>query len=286
MLTKDSLRVYNGNNGRLRMYLDNIVEEEERTGHISELTCMCLNSENRMVYIGDIHGGIRCFNVNTGLQIKKLELPPGMLRKQGEASIKVNKEVCGMRFFTAAQECELLVSAHWNNRIRIWDVIDVENATHMRSASAQEVFNEDIQCVAVSEHLSLIATGSLFGNVVIWDFELFKVEGVLIGSKMAIVALEFVKEFPLLVSASTCGIVSVYSVRGGPRKLRNHCLGRFLNVNQDSTSLKFINTPITSMTLEVKANPRYDANEKELGELAEVVKFFGDQKRLREIKKD
>ena len=102
VLTKDSLRVYNGNNGRLRMYLDNIVEEDEKTGHTSELSSMCLNSENRMVYIGDIHGGIRCFNVNTGLQIKKLELPPGMLRKQGEASVKINKEVCGMRFFTAA----------------------------------------------------------------------------------------------------------------------------------------------------------------------------------------
>ena len=67
VLTKDSLRVYNGNNGRLRMYLDNIVEEDEKTGHTSELSSMCLNSENRMVYIGDIHGGIRCFNVNTGL---------------------------------------------------------------------------------------------------------------------------------------------------------------------------------------------------------------------------
>jgi hypothetical protein len=32
VLTKDSLRVYNGNNGRLRMYLNNIVEIEERTG--------------------------------------------------------------------------------------------------------------------------------------------------------------------------------------------------------------------------------------------------------------
>ena len=75
--------------------------------------------------------------------------------------------------------------------------------------------------MAVSEHLSLIATGSMFGNVVVWDFELFKVEGVLIGSKMAIVALEFVKEFPLLVSASMCGIISIYSVRGGPRQIRN-----------------------------------------------------------------
>ena len=156
----------------------------------------------------------------------------------------------------------------------------------MRSASAQEVFNEDIQCVAVSEHLSLIATGSMFGNVVVWDFELFKVEGVLIGSKMAIVALEFVKEYPLLVSASMCGIVSVYAVRGAPRRIKNHCLGRFLNVNRDFTTQKFMNTSITSMTLEVVANPRFDPNETKMGALGETIKFYNDQKELRERAED
>lgn len=67
MLSKDSMRVYNGNNGRLRMYLDKILEVDERTGAMSELSSMCLNQEHRMVFIGDIHGGIRVFNVNTGL---------------------------------------------------------------------------------------------------------------------------------------------------------------------------------------------------------------------------
>ena len=165
-------------------------------------------------------------------------------------------------------------------------MIDVEKATLMRSASAQEVFNEDIQCVAVSEHLSLIATGSMFGNVVVWDFELFKVEGVLIGSKMAIVALEFVKAYPLLVSASMCGIVSVYAVRGAPRRIKNHCLGRFLNVNRDFTTQKFMNTSITSMTLEVVANPRFDPSEKKMGALGETIKFYNDQKELRERAED
>ena len=41
VLTKDSLRVYNGNNGRLRMYLDKIVEVDEMTGSSSELTLGC-----------------------------------------------------------------------------------------------------------------------------------------------------------------------------------------------------------------------------------------------------
>lgn len=158
-----------------------------------------------------------------------------MLKKQGEASHKINKEICGLQYFKAAEDCHCLISGHWNNRVRVWDVLEIEKAEHMRSASAQEVFNEDIQCIAASEHLSLIATGSVFGKIVTWDYELFKVESVLLGNTTAIVAMHFIEKFPLLVAASQGGVVSIYTVRGGPSKLKQCCLGRFLNVNPDNT---------------------------------------------------
>ena len=104
------------------MYLDNIVDKDERTSNICELSSMVLNQEHRMVYIGDIKGGVRCFNVNTGLLIKNLELPPGLLRKQGESSHKINKEVIEMAYFRVSEENQYLVSGHWNNRVRVWDV--------------------------------------------------------------------------------------------------------------------------------------------------------------------
>ena len=131
--------------------------------------------------------------------------------------------------------------------MRVWDVLDVEKVTHMRSASAQEVFKEDISCVAASEHLSLIATGSIYGNIVLWDFEIFKVEGVFIGSKMAIKAIEFVKGYPLMVSVSVSGIISVYAVRGAPRSIKNHTLARFLNVSYEVDH--YTNIPITGMSV-------------------------------------
>lgn len=104
------------------MYLDNIIEPDERTGVMPELSSMTLNSEDRMVYVGDVLGGIRCFNVNTGLELTKLELPRGMLQKQGEAGIKCNKEVVDLKFFRCGEDMQYLVSAHWNNRMRVWDV--------------------------------------------------------------------------------------------------------------------------------------------------------------------
>ncbi len=47
-----------------------------------------------MVYVGNIHGGISCFNVNTGLLIKKLQLDPKVAHKHGELNPKINKEIC------------------------------------------------------------------------------------------------------------------------------------------------------------------------------------------------
>ena len=120
--------------------------------------------------------------------------------------------------------------------------------------------------MAVSEHLSIIATGTIFGNILVWDFELFKVESIFVGSKMAITAIEFVKEYPLMIAASVSGIISIYAVRGAPRRLRHLCLGRFLNVGYDSD--KYTNIPITGITVELVPNPRYNPEERVRGELA------------------
>lgn len=136
----------------------------------------------------------------------------------------------------------------------------------MRSASALEVTGEEISCLAVSEHLSIVATGSIYGTIMVWDFELFKVESVFIGSKMAITAISFVKDYPLMISASQSGIISVYAVRGSPKVLKHHCLGRFLNVNYDFD--RFKNIPITGLAIELVPNPRYNPKEKKMNELA------------------
>ena len=82
---------------------------------------------------------------------------------------KANREIAEMQFVQVSDKHHFLVSAQWNSRIRIWDVGDMANASHLRTASAQKVFPEDIRCVAVSAHLSLIVTGSTLGKIMIWD---------------------------------------------------------------------------------------------------------------------
>ena len=112
----------------------------------------------------------------------------------------------------------------------------------------------------------MIATGGHCGTIMLWDFELFKVIGVLIGSKMAITAIEFVDRYPLLVSVGQCGIICVYAIRGAPNSLRCMCLARFLNIGMDLSSNR--NISITSAFTEVRQNLEYNPLTRRMSELA------------------
>ena len=118
----------------------------------------------------------------------------------------------------------------------------------------------------------MIATGGQYGTIILWDFELFKVIGVLIGSKMAITAIEFVETYPLLVSVGQCGIISVYAIRGAPNAIRCMCLARFLNIGMEFSSHK--NIPITSAFIEVRKNLEYNPLTRRMSELAQTLSFF------------
>ncbi len=81
-------------------------------------------------------------------------------------------------------------------------------------------FKDDIQALAFSEHLSLVATGSRSGIVAIWDFETCKLEGMCLGQKRAVSAVSFCGEYPLMVSMGIDGLVCLWGVRGGGPYLR------------------------------------------------------------------
>ena len=254
------------------MYLDNIAGDNNKEGY-QDLSSMCLDKKHRKLYLGDIDGVIRCFNVSTGLCIKSIEPSREMMQKVNEYTSKVNKEVVSLKYFSMSEEINMLVSGHWNSRIRIWDETQGgDGVVHMRTSSSERQFQEDVQSIAISEHHSMIATGGQYGTIILWDFELFKVIGVLIGSKMAITAIEFVETYPLLVSVGQCGIISVYAIRGAPNAIRCMCLARFLNIGMEFSAHK--NIPITSAFIEVRKNLEYNPLTRRMSELAQTLSFF------------
>jgi len=90
---------------------------------------------------------------------------------------------------------------------------------------------EEISISAFDFHLGLIATGCINGEIALYDFELSKVEGLLIAHTADITGLEFMSPYPLLLSSSSDCTVCIWGVRPITEKLQNICLKRFINLS-------------------------------------------------------
>jgi hypothetical protein len=89
---------------------------------------------------------------------------------------------------------------------------------------------EEISILQYNDYLSLIATGSIDGEVCIWDFELSKLEALLSQVHTSdITGIEFVAPFPLMITASMDCTVALWAVRPAPLALRYVCLSRLAN---------------------------------------------------------
>ena len=92
---------------------------------------------------------------------------------------------------------------------------------------------EEITVMAYDFHLSLIATGCVNGEIIIYDFEMSKILGIMQGDKGNISCLHFMSPFPLLLSASTESIISIWGVRPIQQKYLNVCIKRYKHVSWD-----------------------------------------------------
>jgi len=79
----------------------------------------------------------------------------------------------------------------WNSTIRAFDEDDPEESDLLRVAKGKikgEVINNEddwmriITSLTFDEHLGLVATGSNYGKIAVWDLESFKIEAFLTGN--------------------------------------------------------------------------------------------------------
>ena len=98
----------------------------------------------------------------------------------------------------------------------------------VRSWSAPSL-GDQIVSSAVSKHHSLMATGDLFGQINVWDFETGKAERIFFAGERRVNMLQFLDKYPILVSGTSGGQVQVWSMSRAPLAFRFLCLGRFVN---------------------------------------------------------
>ena len=82
----------------------------------------------------------------------------------------------------------------------VYDVSDTENSSVLRKVYGGH--QEEITILAFDWHLQLVATGCINGEVCLYDFEMSKVEGFLLGHTGDITVIEFLSPYPLVATAS------------------------------------------------------------------------------------
>ena len=108
----------------------------------------------------------------------------------------------------------------------VYDESDTESSSILRRVYGGH--QEEITILAFDWHLQLVATGCINGEICLYDFEMSKVEGFLIGHTGDITAIEFLSPYPLVATASMDQTVCVWGVRPNEKYL-NVCIKRWSN---------------------------------------------------------
>jgi WD40 repeat protein len=109
----------------------------------------------------------------------------------------------------------------------VYDEEDTECSEELRRVTGGH--RDEISIITYNDHFSLVATGSLDGDVILWDFEMSKIEAILQGHTSDITGIQFMVPYPLLLTSSMDCTVCLWAIRPAPFSLRYVCLNRFIN---------------------------------------------------------
>lgn len=115
------------------------------------------------------------------------------------------------------------------SRYYVYDEQDNESSELLRSVGGGH--KDEITILKYSAHHSLVATGSVDGEVVVWDFEMSKIEAILCGHTSDITGIEFLPDYPFMVTSSMDSTVCLWGVRPAPLEIRYKCIQRYLNIS-------------------------------------------------------
>jgi WD40 repeat protein len=165
---------------------------------------------------------VKLYNVN-GLSIKQV-VGESISQRKGNARNELNtRSISSLQF---VQEDKILLTSSFDSTINVYDEVNIETTFRLRRLEGGHL-NAAITCMSYSEHLSLIATGSMDGQITVWDYEMSRIEGICLKHAREILTLSFLDSYPLLLSSSMDGIMCLWRVRD----LHYVCLASLLNVH-------------------------------------------------------
>jgi len=217
-----------------------LLDKMHRQLTTKEITAVCLDSAHKKVILGDAGGVVRVFNYLNGAFMKQATVPTG-------------REITGLAYVGSTKH--VLVTG-WDGSVYVYDeeeeedkLVLLKQLKHKPTGAARRA---EVVASCYSENLSLFATGSSDGNIVLWDTKthhlIAEYDGHVISdqveAKTEVTCLHFLDPYPLLVSADTRGNLCVWAVR--PIALNvGRCIVRIVNFAKHA-----FNAPLTGQARE------------------------------------
>lgn len=199
--------------------LNNIFGSESHT----RVCSACLDDRGRKLYVGDSDGYIGVYNCLNGLKLKSIFVMP-------HAAIKEMIYTVEKYLIVVAGNSDLLVVDEYyvppppdlmqpGGKRKDDDKEPVTNAAEpvLRQVVAHE---SECRSVAFSAELGLIATVDVFGELCVWDYQLFNLKFIFKdcaeGSDVG--EIRFLHPFPLLLIAANSGELIILNLAENPQK--------------------------------------------------------------------
>ena len=191
----------------------------------------------RKFYLGYSNGAIMQFNAGNGSLIKAINEKE--VEKDGIPTYVYShsKEITSLYFYHSEEEEEesqrhlILLSTSYDSLINVYNEKNPEETNKLKTIRGGHTVGgkvNEINCLDFSKRLNSYATGSTDGLVVVWDFEMAKINDIFyLAGKLNTLFVKFLEPYPLLASSFDDGSLYIWGVR--QCKDRGDCVFRARN---------------------------------------------------------
>jgi WD40 repeat protein len=212
----------------------------------------------RKFYIGFSNGAILLFNAGNGSLIKPINETE--VEKDGIQYFTYShtKEVTSMYYYNDEDnnnENLILLSVSHDSLINVYNESNPEESEKLRSIKGGHTLKGkslEIYCLDFSQQLAFFATGSSDSLVVVWNFELSKIEDILYlqnnnkNEKLNVYTVKFLDPYPLIAVGYSDGQFLIWGIK--EINIRGKCLLRARNYSRvpkkkiEPVAIRCINT--------------------------------------------
>ena len=228
----------------------------------------------RKFYVGFSNGAIMQFNAGNGSLVKPIN--ENEIEKDGIQIYEYShsKDISSLFFYKNENDDNnlFLLSSSFDSLINVYNEQNPEETEQLRTLRGGHTIdgkNYEILCMDFSMVLNLFATGGSDGLVVIWDFEMSKIEDVLLidlSFKISVTFLKFLDPYSILSVSYSDGTLYFWGVKQHEKE--GECLFRTRNYEKimgriDVCNIKYMNLfsgNIPDMKYDVPLKKYFDEN--------------------------